>query len=234
MKHVTAMVAAMALVLVAAGCSGGPSKNERDEFQKLVVERQEAYPLIMLPSVPTSIQEYVLGGQGIARADYIVSGSFTGGRLLSGPADTNLGTSILYGDFRLHKSLKGTVPSEFEVNLGTTSGGFDASDAMRGAGDVVLFLSFDAVTGEWSLVDDQYALARSDGGSLSMPFVPASMESQYLTGVVDVADVEALVIAGNLDPNGTLTGETDTTGGGVGGPDNYQDMIDEAYEIAND
>lgn len=232
MKRVSATIMTVLLIAGGTACSSGPSEHERAEFQKLVLERQGGYPTVVVLSVPTSVKEYVLGGGGMATADYIVAGSFTGGRLVpasEGSADSTLSTLI--GEFRLHQSLRGSVPSEFDVDLGTTKGGFVASTAMKGAGDVVLFLRFDASEDAWALIDDQYALAQSDGGTLSMPLVPASMESQYLSGVIDVADIEAMIIAGNYDPNGSLTGELDDLGNE--GTGQYQDLIDQANDLTD-
>ncbi|MCJ7826832.1 MAG: hypothetical protein MUP36_01125, partial [Demequinaceae bacterium] len=148
------------------------------------------------------------------------------------PGTTDPSAYTLVGQFKLHQSLKGTVPSTFDVNLGTAHGSFLVALAARGAGDVVLFLVFDAATGEWALVDGKYALAQSDGGDLSMPLVPGAQQPQYMSGIVDVADIQAMIIAGNLDPNGSLTGGLDDLGNdGISGT--QQDLIDQANDLAD-
>ncbi len=228
MRRAATMALAVMLVAGVTACSSGPSEEERIEFNQLAIERQVGYPSVMSPSVPTSIQQYVLGGQGIAAADYIVAGSFVGGRAAPAPeGNPDPSAFAIVGEFRLHTSLRGTVPSTFDVNLGAATGDFDVTAAVKGAGDVVLFLSYDRASGGWVLVDGKYALAQSDGGDLSMPLVPASMESQYMRGVIDVADVEAMIIAGDVAPEGGL----DDIGNDA--PNDYQDLIDQANDLVD-
>ncbi len=233
MKRVMVVVIVAAFALVATGCSGGPSQAEKAEFDRLALERQADYPVVIAPGVPTSIKEYVMGGPGITNADYIVTGAFTGATVVSPDAGaSDLSAFTLIGQFKLHESIKGAVPSTFDVDLGMVEASLLASSAVRGAGDVVLFLSFDAKTGEWVLVDGGYALAQSDGGRLSMPFVPGAKEGQYLSGASDVADVQAMAIAFNLDPNGSLNGGLDNLGNdGVSGT--QQDLIDRANDLTD-
>ena len=219
--------------LVLTGCSGGPSTEERAEFDRFAVERQGDYPPAFAPGAPTSIMEYVMGGSGITQADYIVSGAFTGATTVGPDPSASDPTALtLIGQFTLHQSLRGNVPSSFDVNLGTVTGALLVSLVARGAGDVVLFLEFDSATDEWVLVDGGWALARSDEGMLDMPLVPASMEAQYLSGVTDVADIQAMIIAANLDPNGSLNGGLDDLGND-GLNDTQQDLIDQANDTAN-
>ena len=227
MRRAATMALAVVLVTGVAACSRGPSEEERIEFDQFAIERQSGYPSAMSPTVPTSIQEYILGGEGVTAAAYVVAGSFTGGRALPAPEGTADPSAVtVIGEFRLHKSLRGEVPSTFDVNLGTSAGDFDVDAALRGAGDVVLFLSYESASSGWVLVDGKYALAQSDEGGLSMPFVPGPMGAQYLTGVLDVADVEALIIAGDVAPEGGL----DDIGSD---PNDYQDLIDQANDLVD-
>jgi hypothetical protein len=233
MNRVVAGAVVAVFALVCSGCGGGPSAEEKEAFSLFAQERQAEYPAAFPPSVPTSIKDYVLGGTGITTADYIVSGAFTGGTTEPAPPGSADSSAVtLIGHFKLHESLKGTVPSTFDVNLGTAQGTYSADSAVRGAGDVVLFLTYDAASGVWVLVDGQFALAQSDGGNLSMPLVPGAEQSRYMTGVVDLADVWAMLIAGAYDPNDSLTGGLDDLGDG-GVTDTQQDLIDQANDLAD-
>jgi hypothetical protein len=231
MRRVTAAFVLVALVL--AGCSGGPSTEERSEFDRFALERMGDYPPTFTPDTPTSIKEYVMGGSGITQADYIVAGAFTGATTVGpNPSASDPSAYTLIGQFKLHQSLRGNVPSTFDVDLGTVRGTLLIALAARGAGDVVLFLDFDATTEEWELVDGGWALAQSDGGALSMPLVPASKEAQYLSGVTDVSDIESMIIAANIDPNGSVNGGLDDLGNeGLTGTE--QDLIDQANDITD-
>lgn len=224
------MVGVIMVTLALVGCSGGPSQEEKTEFDRLALERQVGYPAVVTSGTPTSIKDYVMGGPGITAAGYIVTGAFTGAT--SAPSESEASGFTLIGVFKLHESIKGTVPSTFDVDLGTVGASILASSAVRGAGDVVLFLVFDTETGRWSLVDDGYALAQSDGGILSMPFVPPAKEGQYLSGISDVGDIQAMAIAANLDPNGSLNGGLDDLGND-GMSDTQQDLIDQANDLAD-
>jgi hypothetical protein len=218
---------ALAATAILAGCSTGPSAEERAEFDRFAIDRQAEYPANVPMTMPTSIKEIVLGGDGLVTADYIVAGAFTDGRLEPPPAGTDDPTAHTFiATFKLHDSLKGTVPQSFDVDLGLVHEALLAKSAAVGAGDVVLFLTIDVDTGDWVLADGGWSLALSDAGALSMPLVPRSLEVQYLTGVHEVADIAALLIAGNLDPNGTLTDDD------PGMSDTEQSLIDKANEIA--
>ncbi|MBN2176745.1 MAG: hypothetical protein JW722_03710 [Demequinaceae bacterium] len=233
MNRAIAGVVVIGLALVCAGCGGGPSAEEKEAFDLFALERQNEYPAVFAPSVPTSIKDYVLGGTGITTADYIVAGAFTGATIEPAPPGSMDSSAFtLVGQFKLHESLKGTVPATFDVNLGTAHGTYSVDSVVRGAGDIVLFLGYDAASDEWVLVDGSYALAQSDGGDLSMPLVPRSEESEYMTGVVDLADIRAMLIAGAYDPNGSLNGGLDDLGDG-GVSDTQQDLIDRANDLAD-
>jgi hypothetical protein len=233
MRRIAAEIVVVALAMVMAGCSGGPNQEEKAEFDRFAIERQADYPLAFASSVPTSIKEYVMGASGITQADYIVTGAFFDATTVAPePGASDPSAFSLIGQFRLHQSIRGTVPSTFDVNLGTVRPSILASSTARGAGDVVLFLKYDAASGDWALVDGGFALAQSDGGALSMPLVPESKSRQYLEGITDVADIQAMIIAANLDPNGSLNGGLDDLGND-GVNDTQNDLIDQANEIGD-
>jgi hypothetical protein len=219
---------------VFSGCSTGPSAAEIEEFDRLAIERQTDLPAAFPASVPTSIAEYVLGGPGIAPAELIVTGSFTDGQKLLPQADAIDATAFtLIGTFQVHKVMRGDIGTSFDVNLGEVHGAFLADDALRGADNLVLFLRKDRVSGQWVLVDGGWALIQSDqDGIVSMPFIPANLEYDYTAGVVDVGDIEGMVIAGGLDPNGSLNGTLQDLGNdGMTGSQN--DLIDQANDLGD-
>ncbi len=231
-------VATGLLVVVSAwlfsGCSTGPSGEEIEQFNRLAAERQSDFPAAFPVSVPTSIREYVLGGVGVTPAEVIVTGSFTDGqKLLPQAGALDMTASTLIGTFQVHKYIRGNAGTSFEVNLGSVHGAFLAADALRGADNLVLFLKRDPASGQWVLVDGGWAVAQSDrNGNISMPFIPVGQESAYTAGVVDVGDIEGMVIAGNLDPNGSLNGTLDNLGNdGMTGTQN--DLIDQANDLGN-
>lgn len=232
MRRVSTGVVLAALVLL-AGCSGGPSGEEKAEFDRFALERQGDYPPAFTPGTPTSIKEYVIGVSGSNQADYIVAGAFTGATTIGpDPAASDPTAYTVIGQFKLHQSLRGEVPSTFDVDLGTVNGTILIALAARGAGDVVLFLDFDAASGDWVLVDGGWALAQSDGGTLSMPLIPESQRSQYMMGVVNAGDIESMIIAAKLDPNGSLNGGLGDLGND-GLTDTEQDLIDQANDLTD-
>ena len=222
---VRAALAASALLTLAGCGGGGPSDSEVQAFQSLALERQAGY---VTPGqcVPVTVQQYVLGVCGKAGAEEILTGAFRDAETREIIASTDPTAHNLIATFEVHEPARGSLVGDVEVNLGVVRGDFDPADAMRGAGDVVIFLTREASTGEWVLADGLYAVAQVDGtGRLSMPFVPSGSRSAYLTGVIDVADVLALVVASQYDP---------VQNGGNGGiTDSQQDLIDKANEIAN-
>jgi len=227
MKRLATVMVAVAMLALAA-CSGGPTVEEKAEFARFAVERQADYPAAVLASFPVSIKDYALGRKGVEPAEYIVTGAFKDGDMLppgSDPKDPTAFTVI--GHFVLHKSMKGNVPSTFDVDLGDVHQVYLAKNIVRGLGDCVLFLNYDATNDRYVLVDGKYAVAQSDKGDLSMPLVPGAKQPVYMAGIVDTADVQGMLIAGGLDKHGTLNGGTDNLGND-GTTDTEQNLIDKA------
>lgn len=225
-------VAAVVIVVTAAtvaSCSKGPSSAEVQAFNDFALERQMDYPAALPGTVPTSIREYVLGSTATIPADAVVSGAFTDAHTVVDPSEIDPTVVTLIAEFTVHKSLVGNLPATFEVNLGSVHGTYDVADAVRGAGDVVIFIKMDSATGQWVLADGRWAIAQSTGsGVVSMPLVPNLQQGSYLAGITDVADIEGLLIAASLDPNGTLT---DLGNDGI--TDSQQDLIDKANDLVN-
>jgi hypothetical protein len=117
----------------------------------------------------------------------------------------------------------GQETGEVVIDIGDAAPDVDMDKAVRGAGNAVVFLVND--DGTWRLSDGLYAISPTDKeGRLSMPLVSFDARATYLTGVIDVVDIKALLIAGAHDPGGILDD------GGVS--DTQQDLIDKANDLS--
>lgn len=205
--------AALALVAVAAatalaGCGGGPSEEQVAQFDAFAHGRQQQYG-DFTGQRPESIKEYVLGDPDSSGShkyegpDAIFAGHFTD----ASSTLTEDGDFSIVGTFHIDTPVYGNgAGSDIDVLVGPEVDAVDDwGDALVGAGNCVVFLR--KTDDGWYLADYGWAIALSDKeGKLSMPLVPADLESQYLAGVIDVADIEALLIAGDLDKGDVLSG----------------------------
>lgn len=216
---------ALALAVASlAGCSGGPSSEEIAAWRHFADYRQsqnEANPV----AGPRSVKEYVLGAAPpyhtrYTGADSILTGKFTGATTV---VDPDTGTEEVMATFSIHKPVMGQLTGEVVIDIGDAPPGVDVDQAVRGAGDAVVFLV--NADGTWTLADGLYAICpTNDEGRLSMPLVDPAARSDYLASVTDVADISALLIAGAHDPGGILDG---------GVNDQQQKAIDKATDLVN-
>lgn len=223
--------AVLALVIAAtavglAGCGGGPSTEEVAAWGDFSLYRQQQHVSEPVQG-PRSVKEYVLGATGpyAARydgADSILTGKFTGAVTITDPAS---GQTDVVASFSIHAPVMGQLTGSVAVNIGNAPPGVDVDAAVRGAGNAVVFLVDDG--GVWRLADGLYSICPTDkDGRLSMPLVELDARSGYLSGVIDVADISALLIAGAHDPGGILDG------GDPGVNDTQQDLIDKANDLS--
>lgn len=223
------LIASIAVSL--AGCGGGPSSDEVAAWREFAVYRQGQH-LSEPVRGPRSVKEYVLGATGAYAAGYdgadsILAGKFTGAVTTTDPGS---GQTDVVATFSIHAPVMGQLTGSVDVNIGDAPPGVDMDAAVRGAGNAVVFLIDDG--GSWRLADGLYSICPTDGdGRLAMPLVELDARSAYLAGVVDVADISALLIAGAHDPGGVLDGEL-FDGGDSGVNDTQQDLIDKATDLA--
>jgi hypothetical protein len=212
--------------LALSACGGGPSADEVSAWAAFSAYRQVQHHDTPVQG-PRSVKEYVLGATGAYKsrysgADSILTGKFTGAETREDPAT---GATDVWATFSIHKPVMGQETGKVVIDIGDAPPGVDVDKAVRGAGNAVVFLVDDG--GTWRLSDGLYAICPTDkDGWLSMPLVDVDARPAYLTGVIDVADVLALLIAGAHDPGGVLGGGN----GGVNGP--QQSLIDKANELA--
>ena len=227
-----ALALAMASTVVAlAGCTSGPSSDELAAWRELSRYRQEQH-LSEPVTGPRSVKEYVLGATGAYAASYegadsILTGKFTGAVPTVDPAS---GQTDAVATFSIHAPVMGQLTGSVDVNIGNAPPGVDMDAAVRGAGNAVVFLVDD--DGSWRLADGLYSICPTDtDGRLSMPLVEFDARPAYLSGVTDVADITALLIAGAHDPGGILDGGL-VDGGDSGVNDTQQDLIDKANDLS--
>jgi hypothetical protein len=181
---------------------------------------------------PRSVKEYVLGATGAyapryAGADSILTGKFTGAETRVDPAT---GTSHVWATFSIHAPVMGQLTGTAVIDIGDAAPGVDMDKAVRGAGNAVVFLVDDG--GTWRLSDGLYTICPTDkDGRLSMPLVDLDSRASYLAGVVDVADITGLLIAGAHDPGGVLDGGV-LDGGNDGINGAQQSLIDKANDLS--
>lgn len=221
-RGAVAALIGIASAAVLAACSSGPSEEQAAAWEAFAADRQEWHE--SADGVwPTSIREYLLGdpdgGIGDLRydgPDAVLTGSFTGAHTEL----TEAGEFNVVGEFEIHEPvLAGGASGSIDVLLGPDVEGVDMDEALVGAGNAVVFLR-DTRDG-WRLSDFYWSIATVDAeGRLDMPLVPERFRSSYLEGVVDVADVKAMLIAGGLDSTGVLSGT-------------QQDAIDKANDLAD-
>jgi hypothetical protein len=224
-RAILAVLAASTAVALAA-CGGGPSSDEVAAWGEFSLYRQGQH--ISEPvQGPRSVKEYVLGATGADAATYggadsILTGKFTGAVTTTNPAS---GVAEVVATFSIHKPVMGDLTGSVDVNIGDAAPGVDMDAAVRGAGNAVVFLVEDG--GSWRLSDGLYSICPTDKeGRLSIPLVEPSARGGYLSGVIDVVDITALLIAGAHDPGGILDG------GDSGMSDTQQDLIDKANDLA--
>jgi hypothetical protein len=212
----------LSATLALSACSGGPAPDEVAAWNAFALYRQGQHHTTPVLG-PRSIKEYVLGATGAHAskykgADSILAGKFTGAITGSDPAT---GATDVLATFSIHSPVQGQVTGTVVIDIGDAAPGVDMNKAVRGAGNAVVFLTNDA--GAWKLSDGLYAICPTDkDGRLSMPLVDLNARTAYLSGLVDVADIRALLIAGAHDPGGVLNG-------GVSGP--QQNLIDKAKSL---
>jgi hypothetical protein len=219
------VIASTALAL--AGCGGGgPSDDEVAAWGDFALYRQGQHIAAPVQG-PRSVKEYVLGATGAYAARYdgagsILTGKFTGAETTT---DAATGKTDVLATFSIHKPVMGQLTGSVDIDIGDAAPGVDMDKAVRGAGDAVVFLVNDG--GTWRLADGLYAISPTDkDGRLSMPLVDLDARGTYLSGVADVVDIKALLIAGAHDPGGVLDG------GNSGVNDTQQDLIDKANDLA--
>jgi hypothetical protein len=219
----------LALVVVSAtlalsACGGGPSSDEVSAWAAFSAYRQGQHHDTPVQG-PRSVKEYALGATGAyasrySGADSILTGKFTGAETRVDPAT---GATDVWATFSIHAPVMGQVTGTVVIDIGDAPPGVDVDKAVRGAGNAVVFLVDDR--GTWRLSDGLYAICPADkDGRLSMPLVDLAARGAYLAGITDVADVQALLIAGAHDPGGVLNG-----GDGVNGP--QQSLIDKTNDL---
>ncbi len=215
---------ATAAVLALAACSKAPSSDEIAAWRDFAQYRQSQHAATPVAG-PRSVKEYVLGAAPpyatrYKGADSILTGKFTGATTV---LDPETGTSEVMATFSIHKPVMGRLTGEVVVDIGDAPPGVDMDKAVRGAGDAVIFLVDDG--GVWKLSDGLYAICPVyQEGRLSMPLVDPGARGDYLASVTDVADVQALLIAGAHDPGGVLDG---------GVNDQQQKAIDKATDLVD-
>ncbi len=222
---------ALALVIAStalglSACGGGPSADEVAAWQDFAQYRQVQH-LAAPVQGPQSVKEYVLGATGAYAARYdgadsILTGKFTGAETTTDPAT---GQTAVLATFSIHKPVMGQMTGSVDIDIGDAAPGVDMDNAVRGAGNAVVFLVNDG--GSWRLADGLYSICPAGkDGRLSMPLVEFDARGAYLSGVVDVVDISALLIAGAHDPGGVLDG------GDTGVSDTEQSLIDKANDLA--
>jgi hypothetical protein len=173
------------------------------------------------------VKEYVLGATGAYAASYegadsILTGEFTGAVTTTDPAT---GDTEVIATFSINAPVMGTLAGSVDVNIGEPAPGVDMDAAVRGAGNAVVFLVDDG--GTWRLADGRYSICPTDeDGRLSMPLVEVDARGDYLSGVIEVLDIKALLIAKAHDPGGIIDGGSS----GMGDP--QQGPIDKAHDLA--
>ena len=218
-------------VVALAGCASGPSSDELAAWREFSRYRQEQH-LSEPVKGPRSVKEYVLGATDAYAASYegadsILTGKFTGAVTTIDPAS---GSTEAVATFSIHAPVMGQLTGSVDVNIGNAPPGVDMDAAVRGAGNAVVFLVDDG--GSWRLADGLYSICPTDkDGRLSMPLVEIDARPAYLSGVTDVADITALLIAGAHDPGGILDGGLGD-GGDSGVNDTQQDLIDKANDLS--
>ncbi len=224
-RAILALVVASATLALSA-CGGGPSTDEVAAWAAFSAYRQGQHHDTPVQG-PRSVKEYVLGATGAYAskykgADSILTGKFTGAETRLDPAT---GATDVWATFSIHKPVMGQVTGKVVIDIGDAPPGVDVDKAVRGAGNGVVFLVDDG--GTWRLSDGLYAICPAGkDGRLSMPLVEFDARAAYLSGLIDVVDIQALLIAGAHDPGGILNGGD----GGVNGP--QQSLIDKANELA--
>ncbi len=225
MRAALALVTA-AGVLALAACGSGPSADETAAWQDFSQYRQEQHSATPVQG-PRSVKEYVLGAAGgyasrYDGADSILAGKFTGAKTTT---DLATGKTDVFATFSIHQPVMGQLTGSVGIHIGDAAPGVDMDSAVRGAGNAVVFLVNDG--GIWRLSDGLYSICPTDkDGRLSIPLVSVDAQSAYLSGVIDVVDIQALLIAGAHDPGGILDG------GNSGVNDTQQDLIDRANDLA--
>lgn len=212
--------------LALSACGGGPSSDEVAAWDAFALYRQGQHHDVPVQG-PRSVKEYVLGATGAYQARYAGADSILAGKFTRAVTQTDVatGTSEVMATFKIHSPVMGQVTGTVVIDIGDPAPGVDMDKAVRGAGNAVVFLVDDG--GVWRLSDGLYAICPTDkDGRLSMPLVDLDSRSSYLAGVIDVADITGLLIAGAHDPGGVLDGGN----GGVNGP--QEGLIDKANEIA--
>lgn len=228
-RPVAALLAAL-VVAALAGCAGGPSEAEVLAWNGFALIRQSENAADTSLK-PESVREYVLGAAGAAAARYdgadaVLAGHFTGAQRVP---DGTSGTERIVATFAVDASLYGPYSGSVDIDVGLAPEGVDVASAMRGAGNLVVFLV--VTPSGLRLADGAYAIAVSArDGRLTMPLVDPGEQAAYLDGVRDVADVKALLIAGGLDHGGVLDPGSDIGNDGVS--DTEQDLIDRANDLA--
>ncbi len=221
MRALSALVV-VAAVLPLAACSSGPSSDEVAAWNAFAVYRQSEHVATPVYG-PRSITEYVLGAKAPYAALYtgagsILTGKFTGATTV---VDPETGVGEVMATFSIHAPVMGQLLGDVVIDIGDAAPGVDMDKAVRGAGNAVVFLVNDE--GTWKLSDGLYSICPTDkDGRLSMPLVEPSARADYLSPVVDVVDVQALLIAGAHDPGGVLNG---------GMNDQQKSLIDKANDL---
>ena len=221
--------AAVVLAVLVAGCgllgAAPPTAEEAAAWQKFAQERsldhsqEAALPL-------TSVQQYVLGTTATAGADAVQGGRFTEARTELG-ADGQL---HVIGTFDIESSIRGSLDGVIEIDVGVAPRVPNPTSILRGAGPCVVYLS--ATDDGWALVDGEYAITPTgENGRLSAPLV-GSAEGDYLSGVSDLADITALVLADGVDGGGVLIPDAPAGPNDSGTTGGQQDAIDRANDLA--
>ena len=216
------VLASATLGLVA--CSRGPSSDEVAAWNAFSLYRQGQHVATPVQG-PRSVKEYVLGATGAYKSRYKGADSILAGKFTGAVTNTDAATakSDVMATFSIHSPVMGQVTGTVVIDIGDAAPGVDMDKAVRGAGNAVVFLVDDG--GVWRLSDGLYAISPTDkDGRLSMPLVDLDSRSKYLAGVIDVADITGLLIAGAHDPGGVLNG-----GDAVNGP--QQSLIDKANNL---
>ncbi len=224
LRALTALVV-VSTTLALSACGGGPSTDEVAAWTAFSAYRQAQHRDNPVQG-PRSVKEYVLGATGAyasrySGADSILTGKFTGAETRVDPAT---GATDVMATFSIHKPVMGQLTGKVVIDIGDAPPGVDVDKAVRGAGNGVVFLVDDG--GTWRLSDGLYAICPTDKeGRLSMPLVEFDARGSYLSGLTDVGDVLALLIAGAHDPGGILNG------GDAGINDTEQNLIDKANNL---
>lgn len=227
-RHAAARLAAVAVALTASACSllgaAPPTEEEAAAWRKFTQERSlEHADEASLPLA--SVQQYVLGTTATAGADAVQGGRFTGARTELA-AD---GQAHVIGTFDIESSIRGNLDGVIDIDVGPVPRVPNPTNILRGAGPCVVYLR--STSEGWALVDGAYAITPTgENGRLSAPLV-GTAEDEYLAGVVDLADITALVLAGGVDRGGVLIpdapggpNDSGTTGGQQGAIDKANDL----------